>query len=156
MSRRKTTKAVETAPVVASNIDEAPASVSESSDNVIIACHLPLGLIFDDVPNGSGGTKSVEFPGLNAALRGNPRGGILLGAGKAVAVSIPRRDWEAIKAMHGKEPVFTGVRGNPPCLIEMQSIEEFNSRRDEIISEMRHGLEPIDPASVKVKTADSD
>lgn len=153
MSRKKKSEA---APVVASNFEDTPAAVSESSDNVIIACHLPLGLVFDDVPNGMGGTKKVEFPGLNASLRGNARGGILLGAGKAVAVSIARKDWEAIKAMHGKEPVFRGVGGNPPCLIEMQSIEEFNARRDEIVSEMKHGLEPIDPAAVRVKAADSD
>ena len=154
---RKTTKApvkkTEELAVVASNLEEEKQTLPESSETVCIACALPLGLKFDDVPNGHGGTKEIVFPGLNQALRGG-RGGILVGAGHAVAVTIARKDWEAIKRMHGREDAFVGVNGNLPCLIEMDSIAEFNSRKTEIITEMKTGLEAADPKDVGVTKSD--
>lgn len=86
------------------------------------------GLKFDDVDNGNGGAKTVVFPGVNHALRGQAKG-VLLGAGNAVLVGVARRDWEDIKRKHGGERAFTAM---PPLLWEMRSEKEFKARRDEL------------------------
>lgn len=134
--------------IVADTAEQETTKVSDvSGDEVIyIACGMPLGIKFDDVDNGNGGTKVVKFPGVNHALKGKKKG-ILLGAGNAVLVAIARKDWEDIKRKHGRERAFTA---NPPLLWEMKSEKEFKARRDEI-AEMRTGVEPVDPASVGVE-----
>lgn len=146
-------KSVEELAVISDNANEEQKTVKEGADTVCIACALPLGLKFDDVPNGKGGTKTIVFPGLNQALRGE-KGGVLLGAGHAVAVTLSRADWEAIKARHGREVAFVGVNGNPPCLVEMADVNEFNSRKTEVIADMKTGLEAADPKEVGVQKTD--
>lgn len=145
---RTSSKAAGTLGVVADTAENEAKNVSGvSGDEVIyIACGMPLGLKFDDVDNGNGGTKTVTFPGVNHALRGKAKG-ILLGAGNAVLVGVARRDWEDIKRKHGKERAFTAM---PPLLWEMKSEKEFKARRDEI-AEMRTGVEPVRPEAVGVE-----
>lgn len=149
---RRTRRAkVEKPVIVASNAEEITEEVRGGEETVTVASHLPFALKFDDVPSGNG-TKTVIIPSVNDHLRGNPNGGILLGKGKAIAFTLPKKDWEAIKRMHGKEAAFTGVGGNLPCLIEMRDKEEFKARQDEI-REMVSGLEPQDPNALQVEEA---
>lgn len=148
MARTKKIATDQSVGIVAETAEQPAQAVSAASgsDVVYIACGLPLGLRFDDVDNGNGGTKTVTFPGVNHALRGKAKG-LLLGAGNAVLVSIARSDWECIKRKHGRERVFTAM---PPLLWEMKSEKEFKARRDEV-AEMRSGVEPITPESVNVE-----
>lgn len=136
-SKTKNNKIISTADI------DADAKLSKSgkpSNNIIyIASSLPLGIKFDDVPNGNGGTKVVIIPGVNHALRGT--NGILLGPGNAVLVSVDKDDWEAIKRMHGREKMFTSV---PPLLREFKSESDFKAARDEI-KDVVNGCEPVDP-----------
>lgn len=131
--------------VVATNIDDKKKSEKVNGDYVTIACHLPYGLKFDDVPDGDG-TKTIIFPGINEHARGADAG-ILLGVGKSVAVTLKRCDWEAIIRMHGKERAFNAYNGNPPCIMPIKDISAMQG--DEVCAQ-KHGLEPIDPKAVNV------
>lgn len=146
MARSKQSKA--TLGIIADTSEKEAEKVSAASGDevVYVACGMPLGIKFDDVDNGIGGTKVVKFPGVNHALRGAKKG-VLLGAGNAVLVSLSRKDWEDIKRKHGKERTFTAL---PPLLWEMKNEKDFKARRDEI-ADMKTGVEPIDPASVGVE-----
>lgn len=146
MARSKQSKA--TLGIIADTSEKEAEKVSAASGDevVYVACGMPLGIKFDDVDNGIGGTKVVKFPGVNHALRGAKKG-VLLGAGNAVLVSLSRKDWEDIKRKHGKERAFTAL---PPLLWEMKNEKDFKARRDEI-ADMKTGVEPIDPASVGVE-----
>lgn len=124
------------------NIHEESKALKTSGDTVMLAVHLPHPHMIDDIPDGQGGYKTVTLPGLN------DHEGVLLGAGKAKAVSIPRADWEAILALHGRERMFNSYNGNPPCVMVIKSTDALKG--DEV-GAMRHGLEPIDPSSVGVK-----
>lgn len=147
-TRTRKASALGTTGIIADTAEQEAKKVSDiAGDKIIyIACGMPLGLKFDDVDNGNGGTKTVVFQGVNHALRGQAKG-VLLGAGNAVLVGVARRDWEDIKRKHGGERAFTAM---PPLLWEMRSEKEFKARRDEI-AEMRTGVEPVDPASVGVE-----
>lgn len=155
---RKNSKQVEDkikvsqAEVIASTMDVEPEADAETGEKISIAVSLPHGIKFDDVPNGAGGTKTVVFPGVNDALRGK-KSGVLALPGNAVCVQILKRDWEAIKAMHGREIAFVGRNGRMPCIYPVGDVKGFKSARSEI-EEMRHGLEPIEPvqAGVEEKT----
>ena len=131
--------------VVASNIEEEKKSTNVGGDTVTVACHLPFGLKFDDVPDGDG-TKTIIFPGINEHARG-AEAGILLGVGKSVAVILKRCDWEAIVRMHGKERAFNSYNGNPPCLMV---IKDTSAMQGDEVKAQKHGLEPIDPKAVNV------
>lgn len=146
MARSKQSKA--TLGIIADTSEKEAEKVSAASGDevVYVACGMPLGIKFDDVDNGNGGTKVVKFPGVNHTLRGAKKG-VLLGAGNAVLVSLSRKDWEDIKRKHGKERAFTAL---PPLLWEMKNEKDFKARRDEI-ADMKTGVEPIDPASVGVE-----
>ena len=145
---RKTAQTQGTQIITDTTEEPARKVAAGEGETVYIACGMPLGIKFDDVDNGNGGTKEVSFPGVNHALRGKAKG-ILLPRGNAVLVAIPKKDWEDIKRKHGRERAFTGM---PPLLMEMKSEKEFKSRRDEI-AEMQTGVEPIDPKSVGVEEA---
>lgn len=149
MARRKNTQ-TDGLTIVADTAEKesTKASGTSVSDLVYIACGMPLGIKFDDVDNGNGGTKVVKFPGVNHALKGKAKG-ILLGAGNAVLVSVSRADWEDIKRKHGRERAFTSL---PPLLWEMKSEKEFKARRDEI-ADMKTGTEPVDPSKIAGITA---
>lgn len=144
----RTKKTAESLGIVADTSEKETTKASSASGDeiVYVACGMPLGIKFDDVDNGNGGTKVVKFPGVNHALRGAKKG-VLLGAGNAVLVSLARKDWEDIQRKHGKERAFTAM---PPLLWEMKNEKEFKARRDEI-ADMTTGVEPIDPASVGVE-----
>lgn len=122
-TRTRKTSAIGTTGIIADTAEQEAKKVSDvAGDEIIyIACGMPLGLKFDDVDNGNGGTKTVVFPGVNHALRGQAKG-VLLGAGNAVLVGVARRDWEDIKRKHGGERAFTAM---PPLLWEMRSEKEF-------------------------------
>lgn len=119
---------------------------SGSGDYIFIACHLNGGVKFDGVPDSAGGTKTVVFPGVNDALRGK-RTGILLGKGNSVAVKILRTEWQWIKDHYGDSGLFKWNNGVPPCLIECNSLDEFNSKEE--VKGQTHGYEPADPTGVE-------
>lgn len=138
--------------IVTDTTEEPAKNVSGNADETVyIACGMPLGIKFDDVDNGNGGTKTVTFPGVNHALRGKAKG-VLLGAGNAVLVAVAKKDWEDIKRKHGRERAFTRM---PPLLMEMKSEKEFKARRDEI-AEMRTGVEPVNPEEQGVEPAEKE
>lgn len=144
----KTTKNTATAKIVTDTAQEKAASVSSSSSNLVyIACGMPLGIKFDDVDNGNGGFKTLEFPGINHALAGL-KSGILLPSGNAVLVSIDKNDWEDIKRKHGRERCFTSV---PPLLLEVKNEAEFKARSKEDIAEMKTGVDPVSPKEAQVE-----
>ena len=55
---------------------------------------------FDQIPDGNGGTKTIIIPGINDHLRGNAVGGILLGVGNSIAVTLSASDWETSLRQH--------------------------------------------------------
>ena len=102
------------------------------------------GIKFDDVDNGNGGTKTVEFSGINYALRGKAEG-ILNSTGNAVLSKVAKADWEDILRKHGRERVFTSV---PALLFEVAGGQaELDVREDEV-KEIQNGLSPVDPKKV--------
>lgn len=145
MAQKKKSQTTQTTPVITDTTEEPVkrARGSSGGETVYIACGLQLGITFDDVDNGTGGTKTITLPGINQGLAGKSKG-ILLGEGNAVLTSMSREDWECIKRKHGKSKLFTSF---PPLLMEVKSQQEFRARRDEI-GEMRTGLSPVDPESV--------
>ena len=120
------------------------ASVSKTSPYTYVACGLMNGIKFDDVDNGNGGTKTVEFSGINYALRGKAEG-ILNSTGNAVLSKVAKADWEDILRKHGRERIFTSV---PALLFEVAGGQaELDAREDEV-SEIQNGLSPVDPKKV--------
>lgn len=125
--------------IIGSTLDEEKKETLPAGETIAIACSLPFGIRFDDIPCG-GSTKSIHFPGVNDSLRGK-RDGVLAAAGNAVCVTMLKSDWEALLAIHGKETAFTGRNGNIPCIYPVGDRAGFRAARSEI-AEMRHGLEP--------------
>ena len=120
------------------------ASVSKTSPYTYVACGLMNGIKFDDVDNGNGGTKTVEFSGINYALRGKAEG-ILNSTGNAVLSKVAKADWEDILRKHGRERVFTSV---PALLFEVAGGQgELDARADEV-KEIQNGLSPVEPGKV--------
>ena len=120
------------------------ASVSKTSPYTFVACGLMNGIKFDDVDNGNGGTKTVEFSGINYALRGKAEG-ILNSTGNAVLSKVAKADWEDILRKHGRERIFTSV---PALLFEVAGGQaELDAREDEV-SEIQNGLSPVEPGKV--------
>lgn len=140
----KKVKQIETPPVTADNITEEVPTVRKDGDTVLVAVHLPLPHVFDDIPDGQGGVKSIMLPGINS------RDGILLGVGKAKAVTLKRADWEAIVALHGGERMFNRWQDNPPCVM---LIKDSSALKGDEVKAMTHGLEPIKAESVGVTEA---
>lgn len=135
-------------PAIIGSTFEAPRQESTSgSDLVTLAISLRGGHVFDDVPDGRGGTKSVRLAGLDDHLRGS-KGGILTPAGNAVFQQIPRADWEAIKAMHGGERMFKSWQGLPPCVREIESVKaaKTGALKDELAS-TKTGADPLTPTA---------
>ena len=120
------------------------ASVSKTSPYTYVACGLMNGIKFDDVDNGNGGTKTVEFSGINYALRGKAEG-ILNSTGNAVLSKVAKADWEDILRKHGRERIFTSV---PALLFEVAGGQaELDAREDEV-KEIQNGLSPVEPGKV--------
>lgn len=140
-----------TVEIVADTAEQDTKSVSGTAgtDFTYVASGLALGIKFDDVDNGNGGTKTVELPGINHTLVGKPTG-ILLGTGNAVLVRVAKADWEDIKRKHGRERIFTAV---PPLVFEVPGGKaELDSRSDEVKA-IQNGVSPVDPKSAGVEKA---
>ena len=131
-----------------STFEEKPKEAAVDGDCVRVACRLPFGIKFDDVPNGQGGTKTIILPSVDERLRGAADG--ILTTDGAVMVKIPRADWNAILEKHGKEAAFVGVNGGQPCIRAFDSDADYKSAKSEL-KEMRHGLEPADPKKLNVQ-----
>ncbi|MDY3115977.1 MAG: hypothetical protein SOR95_08390 [Sutterella sp.] len=135
-----------------STMEEVEPVQVETSDMTYLAVSLPFDVEFTDIPNGNGGTKTIVLPGINSALRGK-KTGVLALPGNAIGVSISKKDWEALKAVHGRELAFVGRNGLPPCITEVGDKAGFRSAQNEIIKDVSTGLEPIDPKALDVKEA---
>lgn len=145
MTAKKTIKTAGTEIVGDTLTEKAKAaSVSKTSPYTYVACGLMNGIKFDDVDNGNGGTKVIEFSGINYALRGKAEG-ILNSTGNAVLSKVAKADWEDILRKHGRERVFTSV---PALLFEVAGGQaELDARADEV-KEIQNGLSPVDPKKV--------
>ena len=143
MTAKKVTKPAST-DIVGGTLHRGEKTESVSSDYTFIACGLMNGIKFDDVDNGNGGTKVIEFDGINHDLRGKAEG-ILLPTGNAVIKRVLKKDWEDIKKKHGRERIFTAV---PALLFEVAGGQaELDAREDEV-SEIQNGLSPVEPGKV--------
>ena len=137
--------------IIASTVEQAAPAASENADTIAIACCLPLGLVFRDIPNGKGGTTTIRLPGINSALRGASKGVLAL-PGNALCVVLSKADWEALVRTHGREAAFTGVNGSMPCIYPVKNMAGFESAKNSgEIAEMSSGLEAADPTASGVE-----
>lgn len=139
----------ETPEIVASTTQEEAKAEDAGSETIAIAVCLPHSVKFDDIPNGNGGYKSITLPGINSNLRG-VKNAVLALPGNALCVQLPKSDWEALIAVHGRETAFVGRDGRIPCIYPVGDKEGFKDARSEI-AEMRNGLEPVVPKEVGVE-----
>ena len=65
--------------------------------------------------------------------------------GNAVYQQMPRTDWEALYALHGKERMFNSWNGLPPCVFKVDSVSEAKKSKDiqDHIKETVTGLDPL-------------
>lgn len=145
-------KVVDAPQIEASTMDDEPKLEERSGETIAIACCLPFGLKFTDIPSRTGGTKTIILPGVNSSLKGKGTG-ILALPGNAVCVTLLKEDWENILRIHGREDAFIGRKGGMPCIWPVGDLKGFKAAKSEI-KEMKTGLEPIDPKSVGVVEAD--
>lgn len=149
MARPKKTKETVTEEVTTSVVgstaeDRKDKEVLSGSDVVTLCVSLRNGHIFNDIPDGQGGKKSIKLAGLDDHLRGG-KGGILTDKGNAVYQQMPRSDWEALYALHGKERMFNSYHGLPPCVFKVDSVSEAKKSKDiqDQIKETVTGLDPL-------------
>lgn len=157
-TRTRTRKAAAPAApqVVGSTLEQEAAGKAEGSDTIAIACCLPHGLIFRDVPDGKGGMKTITLPGINQHLRGAAKGTLAL-PGNALCVVLSKADWEALKETHGREDAFVGVNGGMPCIYPVGTLAGFkDAQAGGEIAEMKTGLEAADPNANGVEAATQD
>lgn len=145
-------KIVDAPEIEASTMDDEPQVEERGGETIAIACCLPFGLKFDDIPSRTGGTKTIILPGVNRALKGKSTGVLAL-PGNAVCVTLLKEDWEHIVRIHGREEAFTGRNGGMPCIWPVGDVKGFKAAKSEI-KEMKTGLEPIDPKAVGVVEAE--
>lgn len=127
-------------------------TITAGRGDIALAVSLPNGIIFNDVPKAGGGFKTIKLPGLNDSLRGQSNG-LLVDGGQALCVRLPLADWEALKAIHGKSELFTGVDGYPPVIREFADGNAFESaKRGGEFADVKTGLEGADPEALGVKT----
>ena len=137
----KKPEVVEQANVIAkTSADQNEKNLSSSSDTVTIACHLQTAIRFDNIPCASG-VKSIVLPGINDNLRGLS-GGVLLGRGESVAVTLDRADWENIKRLYGSMGQFKSYNGLPPCIMELNGGKDEFDHSDEVKAQL-NGDEPL-------------
>lgn len=145
---------VESAVVVGSTKEKAK-DTSTGADMVTICVALRSPHIFDDIPDGKGGVKSVMLVGLDDELRGK-RQGILTADGNAKFQQLPRADWEAIKALHGSERMFNPWQGRPACVFEVKSLKDAQAGAyNDDIAAIKSDLAPVDPEAEGVTEATS-
>ena len=105
-----------------------------------ISHHLQTAIRFDNIPCASG-VKSIVLPGINDNLRGLS-GGVLLGRGESVAVTLDRADWENIKRLYGSMGQFKSYNGLPPCIMEINGGKDEFDHSDEVKAQV-NGDEPL-------------
>lgn len=139
--------------VVGATTDRSQTEALSGANVVTLRVSLRHPHKFDDLPDGRGGFKEVVLPGLDDNLRGKSSG-ILTAEGNAVFFQLPREDWENIKKMHGQEQMFLPWRGNPPLVVEIESVNAAKSGayKDDIEA-TDTGLAPQDPAKLNVTEA---
>lgn len=151
--RRSTKKTAETATTVVGTTTEKEEKKEAliGSEVVTLRVSLRRGYVMDDIPDGKGSTKRVELPALDSALKGS-KVGILTPDGNALFIQLSRSDWEAVKAIHGKERMFNSWKGFPPCVAEVESLEaaKAGAYEDEIKA-VKTGYAPADPTKLGVE-----
>lgn len=140
---------IEKTEVISSTLDDEKAEAKTGTDVVTIAVCLRFNHKFDDVPNGTGGTKTVILEGLDSDLRGESFG-ILNASGNAKFQTLPRKDWEAILAMHGSEAMFKGLNGHTPSVFEVKRNEIKSDTVNDKVKNSAGGFDPVDPAKLGV------
>ena len=143
---KKETKPVEVvAEVIGSTVEDRKDANSDiQGASVVTLCvSLRNGHIFDDIPDGNGGLKKIHLAGLDDALRGK-KGGVLADKGNAIYQTMPKADWDALIALHGKERMFNSWNGFPPCVFEVKNVAE--AKKSEVIQDQikasQTGLDP--------------
>lgn len=134
-----------TTSVVGSTVEDKKDKETLSGADVVTLCvSLRNGHIFSDIPDGKGGFKKIHLAGLDDHLRGGKKG-ILTDNGNAVYQQMPRSDWEALYALHGKERMFNSWQGLPPCVFKVDSVSEAKKSKDiqDQIKETVTGLDPL-------------
>lgn len=151
MARPKKNQVVETADVIGGTLPENE-PLQMGRGDVALAVSLPNGIVFNDIPKAGGGFKTIKFAGLNDSLRGQSSG-ILVDGGQALCVRLPLADWEALKSIHGKSELFTGVDGYPPVIREFADAQAFESaKRGGEFADVKTGLEGADPEALGVNS----
>jgi hypothetical protein len=140
------------ADVVGSTLETKKTEAKTGANVVTIAVALRCGHKFTDVPNGQGGVKTVYLAGLDDNLRGN-KGGILAPDGNCIFQTLDATDWENIKAMHGRERMFTGHNGHSPCVFEIKGGVDNKSAYADEIANTSTGVAPLDATKQGVVTA---
>ena len=150
---KNTEKKEETVQVIAKTEREGSKSdlSAGASNKVTLACHLMTAVKFDNIPDGNGSTKTIVIPGINDNLRGNTAGGILLGKGNSIAVTLSASDWENMKRLYGNMSLFKSQNGLPPCIMEISGKDEFENS-DEVKAQVA-GTEPLEQDKIVRKTS---
>lgn len=150
---KNTEKKEETVQVIAKTEREGSQSdlSAGASNKVTLACHLMTAVKFDNIPDGNGSTKTIVIPGINDNLRGNTAGGILLGKGNSIAVTLSASDWENMKRLYGNMSLFKSQNGLPPCIMEISGKDEFENS-DEVKAQVA-GTEPLEQDKIVRKTS---
>lgn len=151
---KNTEKKEETVEVIAKTEREGGASdLSQGASNkVTLACHLMTAVKFDQIPDDNGGTKTIIIPGINDNLRGNSAGGILLGVGNSIAVTLSASDWENMKRLYGNMSFFKPQNGLPPCIMELKGgKDEFEN--SDAVKVQTAGTEPVEQDKIVRKTS---
>lgn len=153
LSIKNTEKKEETVQVIAKTEREGSQSdlSSGASNKVTLSCHLMTAVKFDNIPDGNGSTKTIVIPGINDNLRGNTAGGILLGKGNSIAVTLSASDWENMKRLYGNMSLFKPQNGLPPCIMEISGKDEFENS-DEVKAQIA-GTEPLEQDKIVRKTS---
>ena len=153
LSIKNTEKKEETVQVIAKTEREGSQSdlSSGASSKVTLACHLMTAVKFDNIPDGNGSTKTIVIPGINDNLRGNTAGGILLGKGNSIAVTLSASDWENMKRLYGNMSLFKSQNGLPPCIMEISGKDEFENS-DKVKAQVA-GTEPLEQDKIVRKTS---
>ena len=149
---KNTEKKEETLQVIAKTEREGSKSdlSAGASNTVKLACHLMTAVKFDNIPDGNGSTKTIVIPGINDNLRGQT-GGILLGQGNSIAVTLSAADWENMKRLYGNMSFFKSYNGLPPCIMEISGTDEFENS-DKVKAQVA-GTEPLEQDKIVRKTS---
>lgn len=131
------------AVVSSSNVEAMKKKESAAGANVVrLAVSLQNGIKFTGIY--SAPDECVVLPGINEHLRGSAHGGILGDAGASVYVTVPRDQWEEVKAKYGAAHVFDPTN---PFIRELKSDADYKAMQDEL-SEVRTGGEPNSQAEL--------